>query len=187
MIAPLFAALALAAGLGAQDLVSSRDSLGALNGMAVEVDVDDGSGAAALDRRGLAIRIEGALRAANVHVYRYAGSRPTNPPGTPGGEGQLRLEVVAIRGATGADPQAVLRYDVIVAQWTRLDADPTAIAFARTWTQGGVVAAPASQAPTLLRRALDEALERHCRDYTAARAYWLARQRMQAAGDPAAR
>lgn len=181
MLAPLVTALALAAGPGSQALVSSRDSLGVLNGLAVVVDVDDPAHVAASDPRALASRIEGALRAKGIHVYQHAGNRPAKSAGTPGTEGQLKLEVVAIQGTTGPGAQAVLRYDVGISQWVRLEADDASTAFARTWTQGGVLAAPAAGAPALLRQAVDEAVEQLCRDYASARAFWLARQRAASA------
>ncbi len=187
MLAPLFAALALAAGPGSQALVSSRDSLGVLNGLAVVVDVDDPAHVAASDPRALASRIEAALRAKGVHVYQHAGNRAAASAGTPGAEGQLKVEIVAVRGTTGPDAQAVLRYDLGISQWVRLEADDASTAFARTWTQGGVLASPASGAPALLRQAVDETVEQLCRDYAAARAFWLARQRASAAEERGSR
>ncbi len=180
----LLALLSLHAAPPAEALVSARDSLGDLNGLTVVVDVDDPGHVASLDRRALAAQIEAALRGADIHVIRYEGTHAANPAVTPGEEGQLKLELLVVQGTAGADPLAVVRYELGASQWARLEGDPRSVAFARTWGQGGVVAAPASQAPTLVRRALSEALEQFRREYAAARASWLARERVRAVEEP---
>lgn len=177
----LLTSIALGAGPRAEALVNSKDSLGPLNGFTVTIDVEDRSQLGRLDRRAIGAQIEAALRQSNAYVYRYAGTKRLEGPGTPGDEGQLQFDVVIIQGTTGTEPLAVARYDLSVAQWVRLEADDAAAALARTWTDGGVVTAPASKVAALLRDALGASLERFCNDYASARAYWLANQRARAA------
>jgi hypothetical protein len=180
----LLTSIALGAGPRAEALVNAKDSLGPLNGFTVTIDLEDRLRIANLDRRGLEAQVDAALRRSNVHLYRYAGTRQANPPGTPGEEGQLRLEIVVVQGTTGDDPLAVARFDLSAAQWVRPEADDSATALARTWTDGGVVTAPASKLAALLRDALGGSLDRFCADYASSRAYWLARQRARAAEGP---
>ncbi len=177
-------AASLAAGPRAEALVNAKDSLGPLNGFTVAVDLDDRARLTRLDRATVEAQIDAALRKSNIHVYRYSGTRRLNDPGTPGDEGQLRFEVIVLQGTTGDDPLAVARYDLSAAQWARPEADDSAAALARTWTDGGVVTAPASKIATSLREALSASLDRFCSDYASSRAYWLARQRAAAAEAP---
>lgn len=177
----LVTTLALGAAPGSQALVSSKDSLGVLSGLTIVVDVDDAAHVAGLAPPAIASRVEERLRTKGIQVSRTAGGRPASSPASPGVDGQLRVEVVAIQGTTGPDAQAVVRYDLGVSQWVRLEGDDTATAFARTWTQGGVLAAPASKAHALLRQAIDDTVDQLWRDYAAARAFWLARQGARAA------
>src|SRR5512133_2821420 len=127
------AAATLASGPRAEALVNAKDSLGPLNGFTLTIDVEDRSRLGRIDRGALEAQVEAALRRSNIHVYRYAGTRRLNDPGTPGDEGQLRFEVVVIQGTTGDDPLAVARFDLSAAQWARPEADDTAAALARTW------------------------------------------------------
>ena len=180
-----FTAVSLAAGPRAEALVNAKDSLGPVNGLTVTVDVEDRARLGRLDRAALEAQIDAALRRSNIHVYRYAGTQRLNSPGTPGDEGQLRLDVVVVQGTTGEDPLAVARFDLSAAQWARPEADDTAATLARTWTDGGILTAPASKLAALLRDAVAGSLDRFCSDYASARAYWLARQRARAAEEPA--
>ena len=170
----------MSGGASLENLVNARDSLGALNGFGIVVDLDAVATQAGIGRRAVVAQVENALRKSAIHVYRHVGNE-TNDPGTPGMEGQLRVELVGVNGSVGADPFVVVRYDVAISQWVHLEADTSASAFARTWATRWSADRTSEKAENMTRDALEGSLEVFCAEYAPARAYWLAKQRAKAA------